>query len=100
MNTPPANSSPEELNTTIEGAAVKEAAAAPITPVNRRNQFVKTDDPKSEQFTGRATVKEAERIKAAIKARKQGDEPYDIVRLCLDAINHIEADFLQTFKTK
>lgn len=88
------NSSNEE-----ERGPVIPTEEKPVTgPQRRGNQFVKSDDPKSEQFTGRATVKEAERIKVAISARKQGQ--YDIVRLCLDMLDHIEADILKTFKTK
>ena len=64
-----------------------------------RNQFVTVPEPKNKQFTGRATETEYSRINAALAARKQAGT-YDIVRFCLDMMNHIEDDFLQTFTTK
>lgn len=69
-------------------------------PAIKRNQHLKVEAPKSEQCTGRATVAEKERIIAAINAHKVPDQTYDIVRLCLDMLDHIENDWLQTFKTK
>jgi len=63
-------------------------------------RFVSVDEPKTRQFTGRATEREFERINKALAARKQDGKPYDIVRFALDAMDHIEADIFQTFKTK
>lgn len=72
----------------------------PIPAKQPRNQHLKVEIPKNKQFTGRATESEYNRINKALQLRKRPDQPYDIVRFCLDMMNHIEADFLQTFKTK
>lgn len=69
-------------------------AAAPVAE-NKRNQHLKVDEPKNKQFTARATETEAARIMACLTA--QGG---DIVRVFLKMLDYIEADWLQTFKTK
>ena len=101
MNTPgtlfPKEENPDHLN--IEGEQ-SEGTPPAVIPKPRGNQFPKTDNPKSEQFTGRATKDEADIINTVLRARKQEGQPYDIVRLALDMIKHIEADWLQSFKTK
>ncbi|MGZ3983403.1 MAG: hypothetical protein ACXVJE_19400 [Mucilaginibacter sp.] len=73
---------------------------SPATAIKGRNHFKKVENPKNISFTGRANADEAERIKEALEARKQPGSFYDIVRFCLDMMNHIEKDFFQTFKTK
>lgn len=97
MNIPiPDNASEHELKKEVP--ADKEAPAGTVpTP---RNQFIKTDTPKIVQFSARATQKDADRIKEALEVRKRGDQTYDIVMLTIDMLNHIESDFLQTFRTK
>lgn len=78
-----------------------EDTAPPAAPARiPRNQHLKVPEPKNRQFTGRATEAEFNRINAGLQARKRGPETYDIVRFCLDMMNHIEGDIFQTFKTK
>ena len=92
---------PAAYPATIEQEAPTVTAPPPEPPVrNARNQDKRVGDPKVKQFTGRSTKDEYERINDAIELRKQVNKPYDIVRLCLDMMDHIEKDFLQTFKTK
>jgi hypothetical protein len=82
----------------------KEGVVAPgavePAPGIRRNHFQATDDPKIIQFSARARKADADRIKEALEVRKGNKETYDIVCLVIDCLNHIEADILQTFKTK
>jgi hypothetical protein len=81
-----------------EEPADKETLVGPL--VAKKNQHLKVENPKSEQFTGRCTADEKERIQAAIDAHKRSGETFDIVRLTLKMLDYIENDFLQTFKTK
>ncbi|TKB96863.1 hypothetical protein [Pedobacter cryophilus] len=81
------------------------APVAPLQPVKPRNQHLKAENPKNKQFTGRSTEAEFEKINKAIAARKKQlglaeNSNYDIVRLALDLLKHIENDFLSSFKTK
>lgn len=71
----------------------------PESPAVRKHPQ-KVDDPKKFQFTGRATEAEYNRINDAIELHKEPGKTFDIVRLVLKMINHIENDILQTFKTK
>jgi hypothetical protein len=90
----------EDANPTVPVEAIPQEAPPVPKP---RNPFVSVAEPKNKQFTGRATQKESDRIEAAITARKRGLPPgttYDIVRFCLDMMDCIEDDFLQTFTTK
>ena len=93
-------------NPEIETDAIPTVPAAPILPDDPapvptpRKTPVTVEEPKNQQFTGRATQKEFDRIKAAITARKQEGKTYDIVRLCLDMMDFIEDDIFQTFITK
>lgn len=96
MSTPSAAPLPEPH---VEPEPAPEVITPPALPV-KRNQHLKIENPKSEQLTGRATREEHARIIRAIQARKKDNEPYDIVRLALDMLNHIENDIFQTFKTK
>jgi hypothetical protein len=82
-----------------QGADIPAApAAGPSSPDGKHRLSV--DNPKKYQFTGRATKDEAERIAEALEVRKPEGKTYDIVRLCLDMLDYIEDDYLQTFKTK
>lgn len=72
----------------------------PEHETTERKHRLSVDDPKSKQFTGRATTTEYDRIQGALEVRKPEGKTYDIVRLCLDMLDHIEDDFFQTFKTK
>lgn len=85
-----------------EQEPAQEPVSAPALPGRQpRNQHLKIADPKSRQFTGRATEAEFARISRAIEVRKQGKTgTYDIVRLALEMLDYIEADIFQTFKTK
>lgn len=72
-------------------------------PKKTRNQHLKVDNPKSHQFTGRATAAEAEIIQKALQARKKQlgiaeNGKYDIVRLALDTIKHIKKDIFSSLK--
>ncbi|MBD1364394.1 hypothetical protein IDJ77_11295 [Mucilaginibacter sp. ZT4R22] len=93
------NPNPEiaEETPTVPVAEIPQEPAPVPTP---RNQFVSVPEPKIKQFTGRATQKEYDRINAALAARKREGTTYDIVRFCLDMMDNIEDDFLQTFITK
>jgi hypothetical protein len=63
--------------------------------------FPKSDDPKKFQFTGRATQSEADRINELLEVRSQATgKKYDIVRAALEMLDHIEADILQSYRTK
>ncbi|MGZ3999163.1 MAG: hypothetical protein ACXVIY_00970 [Mucilaginibacter sp.] len=76
-------------------------APAP-TPVSRRVPFPKVENPKDQQFTGRATYEEAIEIDEAIAAakKKYPGRDIDIVRYVLMCIEYIESDILQTFPTR
>ncbi|RFZ84780.1 hypothetical protein DYU05_04010 [Mucilaginibacter terrenus] len=74
--------------------------SAPAPAALPRNRFATVEEPKNKQFTGRATEREYNRINSALAARKQDGRTYDIVRLCLDMLDHIEDDILQSFTTK
>lgn len=92
------------MSTEIEENPVPEENE-PKTGLKPRNQHLKSADPKKHQFTGRATESEAERINKAIVARKKQlnipeNGVYDIVRLALDALKHIDNDIFSSFKTK
>lgn len=86
----------------IEATQAQEAEVSPSAPASnkRENKHLKVENPKNVQFGGRATGKEAERIKEAMSLHKKEGETYDIVRFTLDMMNHIENDFFQSFKTK
>lgn len=84
-----------------EATQAQEPEVSPSGPASiKRNQHLKSDDPKCVQFGGRATKSEAERLKEAIELRKQPGKTYDVVRLAIDMMDHIEKDVFQTFKTK
>ena len=80
----------------------QEAEVIPSAPASkkRENNHLKVENPKSKQFTGRATQAEYDRINDVIDLHKKPGATYDIVRLVLDMIDHIENDVFQTFKTK
>lgn len=97
----PTDSTIEE--TTQEGHATSTASKDSVEaalPSPRRNHFQPTDDPKVVQFSARARQKDADRIKEALEVRKGNKDTYDIVCLVIDCLDYIEADMLQTFKTK
>jgi hypothetical protein len=92
-----------ELPITPDHEDTGETAA--ILPKKPRNQHLKSENPKNNGFTGRATDNEAYIIRKAIAARKKQlqlseNEPYDIVRLTLDLIKKNNSDFLSPIKTK
>lgn len=69
----------------------------PLAPAQiKRNQHLKVDEPKSEQCTGRATVKEKQRIMLA--CQKAGCP--DIVRLVLKLLDANEKDWFPNVTTK
>jgi len=79
-------------------APVPSNEAVPVPP--KRHGFPRPDEPKTRQFTARATERQANRIQEALDARRGNRPTYDIVMLSIDMLNHIEADWLQSFKTK
>jgi 16S rRNA U1498 N3-methylase RsmE len=80
------------------GAEIEETAE---TLRIKRNQHLKIDDPKKHQFTARANQADADIINAALTARERATgRKHDIVTLSIAMIKNIEADILQTFKTK
>ncbi|ADY51459.1 hypothetical protein Pedsa_0887 [Pseudopedobacter saltans DSM 12145] len=92
------------MSTEIEANPVHEENE-PKPIVKPRNQHLKSADPKKYQFTGRATESEAETINRAIAARKKQlglseNGGYDVVRLALDMIKHINNDIFSSFKVK
>ncbi|MFD1632017.1 hypothetical protein [Pseudopedobacter beijingensis] len=92
------------MSTEIEENPVPEENE-PKTALKPRNQHLKSADPKKHQFTGRATESEAETINRTIAARKKQlglieNGGYDIVRLALDMIKHINNDIFSSFKVK
>ncbi|GEM_PF-3061516 len=94
-----------EANPVHEENEPKPIVNPPACPAGRRNQHLKSADPKKYQFTGRATESEAETINRAIAARKKQlglseNGGYDVVRLALDMIKHINNDIFSSFKVK
>jgi hypothetical protein len=69
--------------------------------IQTRNQFKKSDDPKIIQFSARATKGQAERIAEALEVRELvTGKKHDIVAGFMATLDYIEADALQSFKTK
>ena len=94
---------PEQLVPVEVEQEIPEASATyvPGPARNERKPLIPEDQKKLIQFTARATKAEAERINELIDVRDTATgRKHDIVRVVLALTDHIEADIIQTFKTK